>query len=322
MSGYGGGGGFDNDTPSRGGGSADGSKPRRNYDEQSLIPVTAKMIKEALGDPSGGTDMNLKDGRALHMIKLVGAVRNHEERSTNVFIDVEDGTGLVQVKVWVNEGDECSAAASLRQQASMDHVYIRIIGQIREFEGQRQIIANDVRPISSGNELTYHLLEVAHSYEKYRKAQSDNSMAGMNGMGMGIGIGKMATISPSPRGVGMQPYGNNVVGGNGIDDAVVQVIRSLGCEYIFFESLLFLFHHVWLSPYYISLMEQLFIPDNPPPYTHSPANAGSGIHVDQIIQQVASQGFSAGEIKNVISNLSNEGHIYSTIDENHFQYAE
>jgi hypothetical protein len=147
-------------------------------------------------------------------------------------------------------------------------------------------------------------------------------MAGMNGMGMGIGIGKMATISPSPRGVGMQPYGNNVVGGNGIDDAVVQVIRSLGCEYIFFESLLFLFHHVWLSPYYISLMEQLFIPENPPPYTHSPANAGSGIHVDQIIQQVASQGFSAGEIKNVISNLSNEGHIYSTIDENHFQYAE
>ena len=52
------------------------------------------------------------------------------------------------------------------------------------------------------------------------------------------------------------------------------------------------------------------------------ATANSGIHVDQIIQQVASQGYSAGEIKNVINNLSNEGHIYSTIDENHFQYAE
>lgn len=232
MSGYGGGG-FDNDTPSRGGGSADGTKPRRNYDEQTLIPVTAKMIKEAMGDPSGGTDMNLKDGRALHMIKLVGAVRNHEERSTNVFIDVEDGTGLVQVKVWVNEGDECSAAASLRQQASVDHVYIRIIGQVREFDGQRQIVANDVRPVSSGNELTYHLLEVAHSYEKYRKAQSDNCMAGMNGMGMGIGIGKMATISPSPRGVGQQ-YNNTTGGGSGLDDAVVQVIRSLGCELTYY----------------------------------------------------------------------------------------
>lgn len=234
MSGYGGGG-FDNDTPSRGGGSADGTKPRRNYDEQTLIPVTAKMVKEAMGDPNpGGTDMNLKDGRALHMIKLVGAVRNHEERSTNVFIDVEDGTGLVQVKVWVNEGDECSAAALLRSEASMDHVYICIIGQIREFDGQRQIVANDVRPVSSGNELTYHLLEVAHSYEKYRKAQSDNSMARMNGIGMGIGIGKIATISPSPRGVGVQQYGNNVGGGSGLDDAVVQAIRSLGCELQYF----------------------------------------------------------------------------------------
>ena len=63
------------------------------------------------------------------------------------------------------------------------------------------------------------------------------------------------------------------------------------------------------------------VPPNPP--TLSLANSGSGIHVNDIVAQVSSKGgYSAAEIKNVINNLSNEGHIYSTIDENHYQYAE
>jgi hypothetical protein len=39
----------------------------------------------------------LKDGRPLHMIKLVGAVRKFCEKIKHVQINVEDGTGLVRV---------------------------------------------------------------------------------------------------------------------------------------------------------------------------------------------------------------------------------
>ena len=52
------------------------------------------------------------------------------------------------------------------------------------------------------------------------------------------------------------------------------------------------------------------------------ANADAGMHVDAITAQVTLQGYNAGDIKNAINHLSNEGHIYSTVDENHFQYAE
>jgi hypothetical protein len=38
----------------------------------------------------------LKDGQPLHMVKLVGAVRNFCEKIKHVRIDVEDGTGLVR----------------------------------------------------------------------------------------------------------------------------------------------------------------------------------------------------------------------------------
>jgi aspartyl/asparaginyl-tRNA synthetase len=78
------------------------------------------------------------------MVKLVGAVRQHKERSMNVFIDVEDSTGLVQVKVWFNEGDKCSMALSLRWDALTNHAYVHVIGQVCKFDGQRQIVANDV----------------------------------------------------------------------------------------------------------------------------------------------------------------------------------
>lgn len=52
------------------------------------------------------------------------------------------------------------------------------------------------------------------------------------------------------------------------------------------------------------------------------ANADAGVHVDAITAQVTQQGYNAGDIKNAINNLSNEGHIYSTVDENNYQYAE
>ncbi len=113
------------------------------------------MVHSALGDPSGGTDLSLADGRPLHMVKLVGAVRQHEERSTNVFIDIKDGTGLIQVKVWVNERDKCSMASSLRWDALTDHAYMRVIGQVRKFDGQRQIVANDISMTSEFGERTY-----------------------------------------------------------------------------------------------------------------------------------------------------------------------
>jgi hypothetical protein len=75
----------------------------------------AKMVHSALRDPSSGTNLSLADDRPPHMVKLVGAVRQHKERSTDIFIDVKDGTRLIQVRVWVNVGDKCSMALSLQQ---------------------------------------------------------------------------------------------------------------------------------------------------------------------------------------------------------------
>ncbi len=59
-----------------------------------LIPVMVKMIHSAVQDCKR---FILKDGQPLHMVKLVGAVRNFCVHYKHVQINLEDGTGLLRV---------------------------------------------------------------------------------------------------------------------------------------------------------------------------------------------------------------------------------
>ncbi len=48
-----------------------------------------------------------------------------------------------------------------------------MIGMVADDFNIRTIIASDVWPVSSGNEITYHLLEVAYSADKVMKKQME-----------------------------------------------------------------------------------------------------------------------------------------------------
>jgi hypothetical protein len=53
-----------------------------------------------------------------------------------------------------------------------------------------------------------------------------------------------------------------------------------------------------------------------------PAHNDVGVYINTIVADLVSQGYTEGEVRSAVRYLSNEGHIYSTIDENHFQFAE
>ncbi len=106
----------------------------------------------------------LKDSQPLHMVKFIGAVRNFHVNTKYVQIDVEDDTGLVRVILW-REEKECTAQCRLIHEYNSNH-YIRVIGEVKDYYGVHEIIAYKVRPVSSGNKVTHHFLEVAYSFEK------------------------------------------------------------------------------------------------------------------------------------------------------------
>ena len=116
----------------------------------------------------------MKDGRPLHMVKLVDAVRNFPVNIKHVQIDVEDGTGLVRVILWRKER-ECTAQHCLIDKCNSNH-YIRVIGDVEDYYGVHKIIAFDVRPVSSGNKVRHHFLEVAFSFEKTLEYAEDEML--------------------------------------------------------------------------------------------------------------------------------------------------
>ncbi len=103
----------------------------------------------------------------------MGAVRNFCGDNKHVQINVEDGTGLVRVILWTNKR-ECMAQHCLLDECN-SNCYIRVIGEVKDYYGVHKITAFNVRPVSSGNEVTHHFLEVAYSFEK-RLEYAENEM--------------------------------------------------------------------------------------------------------------------------------------------------
>jgi hypothetical protein len=122
-----------------------------NNGEHMLIQVTAEMIHCAIWDLERFV---LKDSQPLHMVRLVGAIRNFRMNPKYAQINVEDGTGLVHVILWRKEKEYTAQHQMICKFNS--HCYICVIGEVEDYNGDHKIIAFDVRPVSSGNEVTHH----------------------------------------------------------------------------------------------------------------------------------------------------------------------
>ncbi len=144
---------------------------KTDYSQHTLITVTAKMIHSAVSTFDG---FQLTDGCLLHLVKLVGAITFYQEYMDNITIDVEDGTGTMRAVLKRNQM-ECSMALSLCPNCR-GNGYIHVIGTIQDVFGIQEIIALDVPPVSSGNELTYHLLEVLYSFDKVIHNTQDDKL--------------------------------------------------------------------------------------------------------------------------------------------------
>jgi hypothetical protein len=57
---------------------------------------------------------------------------------------------------------------------------ICVIGEIRNYFETKEIMVFDVRPVSSGNKVMYHLLEVAYLFEKMMEYVEDKELNTVN----------------------------------------------------------------------------------------------------------------------------------------------
>jgi len=137
--------------------------------EQMLIPVTTKMIHSAVSEDN---QFVMKDGHPLHLVKVVGDIVHYHEYWNNNVVGIEDGTGKIRVVLARCQNLECSGVKEFYRKCAIN-IYVRVIGMVKDDFNLRTIFASDVRPVSTGNELTYPLLEVAYSADKVMTRQME-----------------------------------------------------------------------------------------------------------------------------------------------------
>ena len=69
-------------------------------------------------------------------------------------IGIEDGTGKIQVVLARCQNLECSSVKELYPKCAIN-TYVHVIGMVKDDFNLRAIVASDVWPVSTGNELTY-----------------------------------------------------------------------------------------------------------------------------------------------------------------------
>lgn len=90
-------------------------------------------------------------------VKLVALVRSASKQATSAVYSLEDGTGNIDVRYWLD-----SAAADSESDSSSDiqqNQYVRVIGSLKSFANKLQITAQVVKPITDFHEVFYHKAE-------------------------------------------------------------------------------------------------------------------------------------------------------------------
>ncbi|KAL4582031.1 hypothetical protein LXL04_006568 [Taraxacum kok-saghyz] len=144
----------------------------KKTDTHTLIPLTVKQINNALLSNDDKVNF-LIDGVDVNNVKLIGTITNKAERVTDVSFAIDDGTGRIDCNRWMNEPIDTKEMDALAE-----GTYVRVHGQLKGFQGKKQLVVFGIKPVVDFDEITHHFVECiyVHSYNtKLLKQQASTS---------------------------------------------------------------------------------------------------------------------------------------------------
>ncbi|CCT65129.1 related to single-stranded DNA binding protein 30K chain [Fusarium fujikuroi] len=160
------------------GGSQQGSQGGtggKSYQDESLRPVTIKQILDA-EEAYAGADFKI-DGSPVTQITFVGQIRKIQPQPTNITLNIDDGTGMIEVKKWIDVDKQDDADPGFEVES-----HVRIWGRLKSFNNKRHVGAHVIRPVADFNEVNYHMLEAAYVHLYFTKGPL-GGQGGANGDG-------------------------------------------------------------------------------------------------------------------------------------------
>ena len=220
-------------------------------------------------------------------MKFVGFVTGVKDTSTHVEFTIADGTGEIAVQFWADSSDDDDAGSSIASNARTlctEGSYVRTVGMIKFFSNRKTIQAFNMVPVTDFNEITHHALEATYVYLKvtkgtYRSTRFPRSRLSNLDARTHTGTGASNSVSND---VSTKTYEGTSSSGGVTDEKALQ-----------------------------NVVLQVF-------QEHSDQGE-SGLDIKRAVEMLVSKGHDAGEVRKAIGFLSDEGHLYTTIDEDHLK---
>ncbi|GKZ30797.1 replication factor A protein 2 [Aspergillus brasiliensis] len=164
YSGGGGGGGGGGFMPGEMNNSPAGGKS--DYTNNTLRPITIKQALDAV-QPYPEAPFQI-DSADISSICFVGQVRNISSQTTNITYKLDDGTGEIEAKQWIDsmsadtmDTDDNSKTATGGKDKIELNGYAKVFGKLKPFGNKRFIGAHCIRPVKNLDEVHCHLLEAS-----------------------------------------------------------------------------------------------------------------------------------------------------------------
>ncbi|ETP50911.1 hypothetical protein F442_03871 [Phytophthora nicotianae P10297] len=157
--------------------------------------------------------------------------------------------------------------------------YVRVVGKLRSFQGKSSLSCFNVVPVQDMNELTHHLLEVIYVHCYNTKGPLNDGKADV----------MMTSFNTPTKGANQwnQPNAGATGGFGG------------GMDYGMMDSN--------FSPEQKAILDVL-----------GTCTSDRGLKIDQIYADLNGQ-MNEQQLRSALNYLTSEGHVYSTIDEDHFK---
>jgi len=265
---------------------------KKQFQNQSLHPATFKQLQQVEQSQDGGNPM--LDGKELSQIKVIGLVRSVQAQSTFIQYEMDDGTGMMNVKSWTSPEE----AQKIDQ-----NTYAVAFGKLLFYEGKPSFTAFSIRPVTDHNEVTFHMLEVMHAH-RTNKNPKPTSMSQPNFTNTTT-AGNTNSFGASNNSFGAS---NNTFGGN--NDGFGG--GSFGGNNNQFGG-----GNAFNGGYQNNEEEQMTPLQQQILKITMQVHTEEGIHFDQIVG--GCQGTNINDVREAVEWLVNEGQLYSTIDDDHYK---
>jgi hypothetical protein len=242
--------------------------------------VTARILQDAISRHAESQEV-LIHGVEAAIVHLVGTVEGLVAQSATIEFQLNDASGRMKVRYYGSSGSMETVAAGLAAGR-----YVSIVGNLRT-SPVPHISAMTLKPVASADEISFHMIEVAHAALRLRNPTTAAPAAITPAKAPGLGLGfnaSGATTTPMKVEMPVARVAEPV-------KETVAPLKSLDLRG--------------------SIMEMLKQAQD--------AGSAEGVGIPAFQTRVAPTLAAPSEkIKEVLLQLVDEGEAYSTIDDDHF----